>query len=1020
MTNFMNAGMLSRVTAVLTLGLLAACGSSTSSTGLGSTTSSTTSSTSGTSTTSASSTSSTSSGSGTTLADPIALSAASYSVAQNAGTVTISVARTGSAAAAVSVNYATTDGTAVAGTDYTSTTGTLNWAENDSTTKTFSVPISDKTPFTGSRAFAVALTDPSSGGNIAAPGSATVAISGADSTSSGELELSQSSFSISEAAKSMQVTVNRVGGSSGQVTVHYATSNDTATAGKDYTAASGTLTWEDGDASSKTFGIALSDAVAYSGTKTFNITLSDPGTGAALGTPSSATVNVNGTVTSGAGGSMALTAASYSVAQSGGNVTMTVARTGGTTGAVSVEYATTNGTAEAGTDFTAETGTLSWASGDNGSKTFTVPVSNADPFTGNKTFTVALTNPSGGGTVGSPGAATVTIAGDASAAVGSLEFSGASYSVAQGAGSLTVTVNRVGGSTGAVGLSYGTSNGTAVAGTDFTASSGKLAWASGDDTAKTFTVPVSDATPFSGTRSFTIALSAPTGGTSLGSPATATVAITGGASTAVGSLQLSAATYAVNETAGSLSFTINRTGGSSGAVAVNYATANGSATAGTNYTATSGTLSWASGNAASQTVKVPVSTSAFSGTKTFNIALSGATDGATLSTPSSATVTITGSGAVGTAVTTVTSVVGGGGTTGTSSGSLPVAPTVTSVFSKPEGATIFFTNQEAANGNYVQHYTATSNPGGITATSNGNSNRIDIEGLTGGVNYTFTVTATNAAGTGPASAASASVTAGDYADYWVANGSGLSSAWSTYAGTEGNSINWNATPPSGVTPPTGNTVVAFSSNGSNPFILPFVEHNLIDSNGNQAGVNYGGGKLFLGPYTYFVISIYATHANQKVGFQFYQTNAINGMLTQQNGSSTSTFEDTTQNFVSNFLSGNQFTYLDLTNVGGNYVTSNTSSMITTSGVPREESKGDYYELSEPDQLVSGFIEVGNGNGAYGPATMTVGQWNTYKIPLSAFGNSAWPYGNQILKFMIQDVTGASSTFYISQLGFTNH
>jgi M6 family metalloprotease-like protein len=64
----------------------------------------------------------------------------------------------------------------------------------------------------------------------------------------------------------------------------------------------------------------------------------------------------------------------FSVQENVGNATITVNRSGSTTGAVSVNYATANGTAISGADYTATNGVLSWADGEGGAKTFTVSI----------------------------------------------------------------------------------------------------------------------------------------------------------------------------------------------------------------------------------------------------------------------------------------------------------------------------------------------------------------------------------------------------------------------------------------------------------------------------------------------------------------------------------------------------------------------------------------------------------------------------------------------------------------------
>jgi hypothetical protein len=574
----------------------------------------------------------------------VALAASNYTASQAAGSVTLTVTRSGTSTDAINISYATSDGTAVAGTDYTASSGTLQWAENDATSKTITVPVSNATPFSGTKQFTLALSGPSASTTIGNPGSAAVAIAGDATPADGTLALADAAYTVAQNAGSLTVSVNRTGGSAGAASVGYVTADGTAVAGKDYTATTGTLQWSDGDAAAKTFSIPISNAAAFSGAKNFTVRLTNA-SGAAIGSPSSSAVTINGAA-SPAVGSLQLSASSFAVAQNAGSLTVTVTRTGGTSGAVSVTYATADGTAVSGTNFTAASGTLTWASGDAAAKTFSIAISNATPFSGTKTFTVALSNPTAGATIASPGSASVAIAGDAVPPAGNLQLSASSYTVGQGAGSVTVTVNRTGGSAGAVGVTYATANGTAVAGTDYTTATGTLQWAAGDAAAKTITVAVSNAAPFSGNKSFSVALSAATGGAAVATPSSATVSITGDAVAAVGSLQLSAANYSIAQSGGSLSVTVNRTGGSSGAVSVAYATADGTAIAGTDYTAENGTLNWASGDASSKTISIPVSNSTpYSGSKTFTLALSSPAGGATLSSPATANVTINGSAA---------------------------------------------------------------------------------------------------------------------------------------------------------------------------------------------------------------------------------------------------------------------------------------------------------------------------------------------------------------------------------------
>ncbi len=98
-------------------------------------------------------------------------------------------------------------------------------------------------------------------------------------------------------------------------------------------------------------------------------------------------------------GTIGFSLASYTVNEGAGTATVTVQRTGGADGAVSVQYAATAGTATAGQDFNPASGTLSWADQDSADKTFTVKVINDTLPEPSETVLLALSNPTGGATL---------------------------------------------------------------------------------------------------------------------------------------------------------------------------------------------------------------------------------------------------------------------------------------------------------------------------------------------------------------------------------------------------------------------------------------------------------------------------------------------------------------------------------------------------------------------------------------------------------------------------------------------
>jgi hypothetical protein len=238
--------------------------------------------------------------------------------------------------------------------------------------------------------------------------------------------------------------------------------------------------------------------------------------------------------------------------------------------------------------------------------------------------------------LGAAGGLTAT----AAPASGTVGLSSATAGAVQNIGVRTITVNRRGGSSGAASVRCTTVNNTAVAGRDFTAIDKVITWSNGDGADKGCNVTISNATPFTGQKTFYIRLS-DARGAPLGAAQTL-VKIYGDKDG--GLVSLSAATYTVSQSTGAVTITVNRTNGSSGSAWVAYATANGTAVAGTNYASTRGGLGWGNKDAAAKTIVIPINRTAFTGTKTLAIALACA-ENASLGAIKSAIVTIKGTAA---------------------------------------------------------------------------------------------------------------------------------------------------------------------------------------------------------------------------------------------------------------------------------------------------------------------------------------------------------------------------------------
>jgi CSLREA domain-containing protein len=549
---------------------------------------------------------------------------ANTAISEGGGNATVTVTKNGATDFTTSVHYATSDGSATAPADYTATSGDLTFAPGD-TSMTFTVPIINDTFFEGDESFSVSLSAPSNA-TLGTPSSATVTINENDPAP--VLQFSSATYGVGEAAGTVTITVTKTGATALNATVHYATSDGTAAAPGDYTSTAGDLTFAPGD-TSMSFTVPIINDATFEGNESFSVTLSAPAN-ATLGANNPATVTITD---NDAAPTVQFSATNYNVNEGAGTATVTVTKTGATAFTATVHYATSDGTAAAPGDYTNTSGDLTFAPGET-SKDFTVSITNDNVFEASESFNVTLSAP-GNATLGTPSSATVTIADND--AQPTFQFSQTTYSAGEAAGNATLIVTKTGATSLSATVHFATSDGTAVAPGDYTAASGDLTFLA-NETSKQIQVPIVDDTAVENNETFTVTLTAPSGAT-LGSPSSASVTIVD--NDTLPQVRWTSATYTADENSGGATLMVTRSGNDSGTVVVHYSTSDGSAKAGSDYTATSGDLTFLPGGPPEQTVTVPlINDNIPESTENFTVTLS-APSGGTIGTPSSATVSIT-------------------------------------------------------------------------------------------------------------------------------------------------------------------------------------------------------------------------------------------------------------------------------------------------------------------------------------------------------------------------------------------
>jgi hypothetical protein len=338
----------------------------------------------------------------------------------------------------------------------------------------------------------------------------------------GQLKFSSATYSVSENGGSATITVTRVNGSSGAVSVQYATSNGTATAGSDYTGTSGTLNFANGD-TSKTFSVPVADDALDESDETVNLTLSNATGGATLGSPSTAVLTI---VDNDPQPSLTINDVSANEGNSGTtNFTFTVTLSAASGQSVTVNYAAADGTASQPSDYQAQSGLLTFTPGQT-SQTVTVLVNGDAAVEPNETFNVNLSSATNATIADAQGVG--TILNDDAPTTAVFQFDSSAYPIQEGVTMVSVRVIRTGVTTTAATVDVISNDGTAKQKGDYEIVLARLSFAAGE-TQKALPILINDDSYVESAESASLVLQNPTNG-ALGTPSTATLQILDNAS----------------------------------------------------------------------------------------------------------------------------------------------------------------------------------------------------------------------------------------------------------------------------------------------------------------------------------------------------------------------------------------------------------------------------------------------------------------------------------------------------------
>ncbi len=516
----------------------------------------------------------------------------------------------------VSVTYATSNGTATAGLDYTAAAPIVLTFAPGEVSKQISIPIIADTIDEDNETFNINLTNPVIIGLTNNKGVGTIndddlppaiSIDNQAVIEGNTGAISIMPFNISLSAPSGKI-----------VTVKYQTANSTATAPADYAALNlTTLTFQPGIQSQNVNVTAKGDTLAE-GDENFIVNLSVPvnatlaksqGVGTIIDDDLPPTISIGDiTVAEPIAGSF--------------NATFIVSLSTPSGQPVSVNYSTADGSATAGLDYQAQSGLVTFNPGVT-TQQISISINSDQLVEPNETFFVNLTSPSNASFGDNQAIGTIT------STAGVPTVSILDKTVTEGVdASAGIVVQLSAPSAQSVTVTYAVAGVTAVAGADFQIPAAPLTitFAPGITT-QTIAVPILDDTLDESDETFNITLTGATGATINDGTATGTIIDNDPQPTiTISNVQVSDSGSTPNAI-----FTVSLSAPSSNPISVDFQTADGSATAGADYQAQSGKLTIPTG-ATSATITIPIITDTLTeSNETFSVNLGNAVN-ATLAT----------------------------------------------------------------------------------------------------------------------------------------------------------------------------------------------------------------------------------------------------------------------------------------------------------------------------------------------------------------------------------------------------